>query len=204
MGKWNVYSKRADEWGHWRRWRALVRTVTFTYRRAAANVKPWKMASCAILSVIYPIYTSSKPLQFRFGTALWSAISFVFSNNIAFCAFSQWFPVRKQDLKYLDLTHRLILLGLNNMRHFFPFKITRTTKTSRSEDIWIIYPVVTEWWDFAALRGPLSCPCSRWEMRHFLGNGPPFWFLRGETHHANLMCAGPTWYTRERRLFPSL
>lgn len=134
MRKWNVYSKGADKWGRWRRWRALVRTVAFTYGRAATNIKWWEMSSCALLSVIYPIYTSTKPLQFPFGTALWSAIWFVFSNSIVFCVAFRWFPLhskkkkkKKQDWKYSCLhekyfTYRLILLGLNNMLYCFSLK----------------------------------------------------------------------------------
>lgn len=45
------------------------------------------------------------------------------------------------------------------------------------------------------LPDPLSCSCLQGEMRHFLSDRLPFWFLRGEKHHVNLMCPGQMQYT---------
>lgn len=88
--KWNVYSKGADKRGHMRHSRALVRTVTFCYRWGMVILKTgvitgqWKMASCALPHLIYPICMSTDPLQFQLNAALRSAIYFVFAMKLKY------------------------------------------------------------------------------------------------------------------------
>lgn len=59
MRKWNVYSKGADKWGRWRCWRALVQTVAFTHRRAAANIKQSKL--CTLQCNLPHLYINQTP-----------------------------------------------------------------------------------------------------------------------------------------------
>lgn len=131
MRKWNVYSQGADKWGRRRPWRALTRTVTFTYRRAAANIKPCRL--CTLQCNLPHLYINQTPAILIRNSPLISNLICLLKQH-RFCVAFRWFPThdinRIENMFALlekNFTYSLILPGLNNMVHRFPSKLQDKT-----------------------------------------------------------------------------
>lgn len=152
--------------------------------------------------LIYPICMSTLLLQFQFNAALRSAICFVFTMKLKYFTFSVpmilFLLQKRKERNYncfaVEIFHiHSDLAGVTEDAIYVPSG--RDSQTERLGTFKLFTSVVTDWCDFDAPRGPLSCSCLQGEMRHFLSDRLPSWFLWGEKHHVNLMCPGPTRYT---------